>query len=155
VKYNAFVKQYNNGIDQLSFNAQTTIASSYGLLQVMYQKAIEVNWNDANGPLQPALNPALLMDTPDNLIQGDGSLNVGSVEVLKGYVTASTGGAAGCSVAAFDPSAFSKFDDFEAAWISGLKQYNCDWQNGAYGTTVVNKAKSYKPTRTDTGIQNP
>lgn len=57
-----------------SFTAQTTLAASYGLLQVMYGRAIHEGWASADG----AQNPHLLFDNPGAAIQGQGSMVVGA-----------------------------------------------------------------------------
>ncbi len=73
--------------DPLAFTAQTTIASSYGLLQVMYTTAISPmlwkNW--PKDPNPTPLNPSFLFDTAANVAEGDGSLAIGTAYVIKKY----------------------------------------------------------------------
>jgi hypothetical protein len=55
----------------LNFTAQTPLASSYGLLQIMYTTAIDsMGWEGIDG----AQNPSNLFDTDANLAAGGGSL---------------------------------------------------------------------------------
>jgi hypothetical protein len=58
----------------LTFTAQPSLAASYGLMQVMYATALDMNWQGANGKR----NPSFLFDTPENLANGGGSLEPGS-----------------------------------------------------------------------------
>ncbi len=58
--------------DADSFTAQTTLAASYGLLQVMYGRAIEERWSGSSG-LQ---NPSLLFDPPGAASSGEGELGL-------------------------------------------------------------------------------
>jgi len=154
--FNAWVAAFGNGQDPLLFNAQTTLASSYGLVQMLYVSAIELNWNNATGdPDAAVLNPALLMDTDDNLNGGDGSLHIGTVLLLKRRNFASNGGNAKCVVPTFDLTKYNAYKEFEDAHRSLLTTYNCGFSKDGltYGEYVMSGAKQYTPTRKDTGIQ--
>lgn len=59
------------------FTAQTTLAASYGLMQVMYGLAIEMRWRADDG----SQNPSKLFDPPGAVDRGEGSLLVGSRRV--------------------------------------------------------------------------
>jgi hypothetical protein len=61
------------------FTAQTAIAASYGLLQVMYGRAVEDGWTSADG----SRNPSLLFDEPGAARRGEGSLVAGAVIVRR------------------------------------------------------------------------
>lgn len=59
----------------LNFTAQTPLASSYGLLQILYTTAIApMRWTGVNG----AQNPSNLFDINQNIAAGGGSLELGS-----------------------------------------------------------------------------
>jgi hypothetical protein len=59
------------------FTAQTTLAASYGLLQMMYGLAIEKSWKTSDG----RQNPSLLFDAVGGAAHGEGSLIAGSAVV--------------------------------------------------------------------------
>lgn len=56
------------------FTAQTGLAASYGLLQIMYGRAVANKWQTSNG----AQNPGLLFDGPGSVQSGEGSLLLGA-----------------------------------------------------------------------------
>lgn len=67
----------------LNYPAQTTVAASYGLMQILYTSAIAVAWpGDPDGKR----NPALLHDTPANLERDGGSIPPGSEILRRGFV---------------------------------------------------------------------
>jgi hypothetical protein len=126
----------------LDFTAQTTIASSYGLLQIMYETAVEaMAWTGVNG----ARNPSYLLDTPTNIEAGGGSMELGS-----GYLT-SVFSRANPQVDLAVPN-FTTTADFRRAFTKAFNYYNHDGTTGDYGTDVViNRAPSFLP-RTATPI---
>jgi hypothetical protein len=77
-------------IENDPFTAQTSLAASYGLLQVTHIVAIEKAWRTADG----AQNPSLLFDTDSNLKRGGGSLSVGTLKVVNVVGTKLAGGKA-------------------------------------------------------------
>jgi hypothetical protein len=146
------------GNDRISFNAQTPMAASYGLLQALWTSIIRyTRWNDALGPGVAVLNPSLLSDTDDNLAAGDGSLNVSSIQLTRNFVLASSGGVSSCTTPTFDPNNFATVAEFQNAYRNSLNLYNCYWKDSdtgiRYGQSVINKTKNYIPKRSDTGFQ--
>jgi len=65
----------------LEFTAQTPTAASFGLMQTMYVRAIELGWETTDG----RQNPSLLFDTPANAAIGGGSLAIGTLEFYSAY----------------------------------------------------------------------
>jgi hypothetical protein len=68
-------------VRQLDFTAQLTLAASYGLMQVMYVTAIQEGWTGT----PEGQNPSFLLDTPENLLAGGGSLEPGSGFLTRRY----------------------------------------------------------------------
>jgi hypothetical protein len=141
------------GNDTLTFNAQTTLASSYGLLQEMYYNAIRIShWKDPYGPGLADVHPRFLTDEPTNLQAGDGSLHVATVHLLRKLDQASSGALQGrYGVAPFRIDKFDSFADFQSRWQIALRFYNYGMRG--YATDVLNNANNYLPSRVDTGIQ--
>jgi len=71
----------NQHLAMLEFTAQTPTAASYGLMQTMYVRAIELQWQTTDGKQ----NPSLLFDTPANTNIGGGSLSIGTRELYSAY----------------------------------------------------------------------
>src|SRR5688572_14417563 len=69
------------------FTAQTTLAASYGLLQLMYGRAIDGGWTASNG----ARNPSLLFDAIGGAARGEGSLVAGTIIVKNTLLQARSG----------------------------------------------------------------
>ena len=113
------------------FTAQTTLAASYGLLQMMYATAVTtMHWTgDANG----ARNPSLLFDTEENHARQLGSLGVGSAKVVKDFKTVM----AGSNVTVDNPAVLLSL--FIDAW----QQYNSGKRT--YGTEVGTHVPQYNP----------
>ncbi|HSY48725.1 MAG TPA: hypothetical protein VLC46_07940 [Thermoanaerobaculia bacterium] len=65
----------------LEFTAQTPTAASYGLMQTMYVRAIELKWQTTDG----RQNPSLLFDTQANTNIGGGSISIGTRELYSAY----------------------------------------------------------------------
>jgi hypothetical protein len=142
--------QRRAGNDPMTFNAQTPIATSYGLLQIMFPVAIDdIGWHDAFNDPNAVVNPSLLMDTSQNLAVGEGSLHVSTVYHLYVYTRASAGGYKGQP--AFRIDQFDNFAAFEESWRKGIRFYNKDMPG--YADDVLKYAKTYSPSRTDAGIQ--
>lgn len=56
------------------FTAQTTLAASYGLLQMTFRRLVSEKWPGVGG----AINPSFMFDTAANLEDDAGSLRVGT-----------------------------------------------------------------------------
>ena len=93
------------------FTAQTPIAASYGLLQMMYGKAIEVGWNAAG-----QRNPSMLFDREGVASTGEGSLVAGTVAVRGAVLdySARKGGL-------LPPDSY---EDLLALFLKGWERYN-------------------------------
>lgn len=93
------------------FTAQTSLAASYGLLQMTYVTAIDRKWRTADG----AHNPSLLFDTEENLKRGGGSLSVGTMMVVRSILRAMARGKVQPPLAA---------EDLLELFQSGWNEYN-------------------------------
>lgn len=141
------------GSDTFDFNAQTTLASSYGLLQQMYCNAVRYShWKNPFGPGIADIHPRFLSDTAVNLQNGDGTLHVATIQLLYQLDNASSGVYQPLfGVAPYRIDQFSSFADFEAKWQIALQFYNY-YQTG-YAASVLSFADDYTPMRVDTGIR--
>jgi len=121
----------------LDFTAQTPLAASYGLLQILYSTAIApMNWAGV-GPLKRR-NPSLLFDTPANLESGGGSLELGSGYLRRVFLKANP------LVSVSDPELFDS-SAFEAAFERALNVYNRTKPTGPYGDLVLNFSRQFEP----------
>jgi len=121
----------------LDFTAQTPLAASYGLLQILYSTAIApMNWAGV-GPLKRR-NPSLLFDTPANLESGGGSLELGSGYLRRVFLKANP------LVSVSDPELFDS-SAFEAAFERALNVYNRRKPTGPYGDLVLNFSRQFEP----------
>lgn len=112
----------------LDFTAQTTLASSYGLLRISYITAIgAVKWEALNN----AWNPSCLFDTKANWANGGGSLAPGTGYLANLFFNENVN-------PDLDPSnpAFSAPDDFANAFINAFNYYNHNTTGGPYGQTL-------------------
>lgn len=92
----------------LQFTAQTPLAASYGLLQILYSTAIApMGWSGIGG----AQNPSYLFDTDLNIAGGGGSLSVASDYLRRVFSRANP------TVSVADPS-FSSPSDFINAFTN-------------------------------------
>jgi hypothetical protein len=117
----------------IEFTAQTTVAGSYGLLQMTYVNAVsKLNWQ---GNSDGAKNPSFLFDTPSNLKNGGGSIGIATEDLRGIYRKAYK---AGATIPLF--AAPSKLDQtFVRVW---------DRYNGkpTYGPAVLGFVGLYLPT---------
>lgn len=117
----------------LAFTAQTIIASSYGLEQMLYSTAIfPMRWSgEENGQL----NPSYLFDTPTNLANGGGSLALGAGYLANVFPTVNPG------VTTFSSNAvFAR--DFRRAFN---RYSNSAVATGAYGKRVLKYSAAFLP----------
>jgi len=123
---------------RLDENAQTPTASSYGWLQPMYYKAIEIEWQGILGEV----HPSYLFDETNNLNARASSLYVGSdINVLNWHAAHHNHGEA--------PS-FADYAEFERALRRMYHRYNPAWSSPQfpnYETAVIVHAAAYVPTR--------
>lgn len=124
---------------RLDEDAQTPTASSYGWLQVMYYKAIEIQWQG----ILNEVHPSYLFDETNNLNQRASSLYVGAdVNVLNWHAAHHNYGEA--------PN-FVDYADFEGALRRMYHRYNSAWSNSQYPnyeSAVIGHAAAFLPTRT-------
>lgn len=113
------------------FTAQTAIAASYGLLQVMYGRAIDEGWASADG----ARNPSLLFDLPGAAARGEGSLVAGAAIVRRRVLEGAKRGGA-----AFPPTSP---DELLAPFVPAWQRYN-PGQKG-YAEDVASRTTSFIP----------
>ncbi len=119
----------------LDFTAQTPIASSYGLVQILYSTAIApMAWKGIDG----AKNPSHLFDTPSNTAAGGGSLELGSGYLRRMFTKANP------NVSVANPT-FGGASDFEAAFSRAFNRYNSGKEAGAYGPKVMLNAAAFVP----------
>ncbi|MGH7431005.1 MAG: hypothetical protein ACREI5_04220 [Candidatus Methylomirabilales bacterium] len=124
----------------LNLTAQTTIASSYGLLQILYSTAIApMQWQGVNGKQ----NPSLLFDTPSNVSSGGGSLVLGSGYLRRIFPTVNPPGLA------VDPD-LANPAAMERAFRRAFNNYRGDTkedalESGEYGVRVINFSKDFLP----------
>ena len=118
--------------DLLDFTAQTPLAASYGLLQILYPTAISpMQWRGVNG----ARNPSLLFDSEANLAAGGGSLPLGSNYVRRLFQRVN-------SSLLLDP-VVSNREMFDQAFSSAFQAYNL-YRDG-YGAGVLQASQNYQP----------
>lgn len=123
----------------LGFTAQTTIASSYGLLQVLYDSAIApMGWKGVNG----ARNPRFLFDTPSNVDSGGGSLVLGSGYLRRIFPRVNP------ASLAIDPN-FADPGALQGAFSKAFNVYNNkDPDTGDYGPAVLSFSNDFLPVPT-------
>ena len=127
--------------DILNFTAQTPLAASFGLLQILYSTADRpMRWGGING----ARNPSFLFDTEDNLAAGGGSLELGSGYLRRVFSTANPTINSGNPV-------FTSRAAFEQAFERAFNVYNSGRTEGTYGPSVLNFSRGFSPVAS-TGI---
>lgn len=111
------------------FTAQTTLAASYGLLQVMFGAAINNGWVTDAG----LRNPSLLFDTDGAVGRGEGSLLVGS-RILRDSVA---------RVVRRTGYSFATREDLLLLFNDAWNRYN-PGERG-YGANVAGRVLAYQP----------
>ena len=114
-------------LDLLNFTAQTTLAGSYGLFQVLHDTAVTtLKWAGLDGN-SDRKNPSYLFDTTDNLNRGGGTIGLAQELVRKFYPSGT-------------PASQSEFrQGFIKSYVDG---YN---GRASYGTEVFGFAANYGP----------
>lgn len=141
VKKKAYVKK--DPKTALSWTADTTLASSYGLMQVLFSESFD-NYNYPG--ISGQLRPYYLFDTPTNVTQGAGSLQVGSGVYVSKYRFQNGYDDTG----EFSPQ-YKTPETLDDEYKSGLFGYNgefCDFitaQHQCYGPDTMNRSKKYLP----------
>ncbi|MDQ3282375.1 MAG: hypothetical protein M3Q69_13320, partial [Acidobacteriota bacterium] len=139
------------GVDQLNFTAQTPLASSYGLLQLIPIYIMDVRKYLAGGPYywsgnNGRFNPSLLFDTDQNLTRQDdaerrndpragaGTLYMG---VMKDVILYRSQNAVGAVPVFTNPA---EFEGYLSAAFSRYPGFNAQ-----YGPNVIRYAQDYTP----------
>jgi len=127
----------------LSWPANTTLASSYGLMQVLFEESFE---NYGYAGIQGQRRPYYLFDVPANVAAGGGSVPVGSGHYVFKYRWENGFNDKQEFAPAYDtPAALD--DDYQ----NGLMGYNGDFcqtitaQKQCYGPDTMNRIKKYPP----------
>lgn len=130
----------------LEFVAQTPLASSYGLLQILYATAIlEMRWPGVTAGGQ---NPSFLFDTTENQQAGGGSLDLGTRYFVGTYREVNSG------VDHVAPQ-FADMSELRTSFIRGFNRYNHKYRNSddarystdRYGTAILGFSDKYVPVR--------
>jgi hypothetical protein len=117
----------------LSFTAQTTIAASYGLFQILFTTAIrDLKWQGV-GP-EKAQNPSLLFDTSPNHAKGGGTIGLAAEFVFK-Y---------------FPGGGIQSPADFVQAFRGAYRAYN---SRKEYSPGVIANAASFPPSQSTSIFQ--
>lgn len=146
-RWNYTIKQNKGNVNALTsgatdFSAQLSLAASYGLLQVTYVTALSERWAGNTGSCGPTspIDPDNLFDTSCNLMNGGGSLGIGTRITEANFAT---------NQAAGDPNpAVSDEPTLETYFAQAYQLYNSGF-NG-YGTGVIAHSKSFEPTPSGT-----
>ncbi len=117
------------------FTAQTSLASSYGYMQITYTTAIQkMKWTGVNG----MKNPTLLFDTDSNLNLGGGSLKIGNQYLKKLYSTYNSSISVDPSLQISGPDTF--IETFRGPWMT----YNGKGKAAtAYPNKVITRIPAY------------
>ena len=116
------------------FTAQTSLAASYGLLQMTYVTAIdELRWAGTDDGRR---NPSLLFDTDENLLAGGGSVNLGTLKVVRAFRQLDSDLATGVRV----PTGQA---EIVGVFVKAWNRYN-PWQKG-YGESVASRVSTFAP----------
>ena len=126
----------------LDFAAQTVTGASYGMLQVMWEEAIQ---NDLwAGILEPARGlvkkPKYVFDRPEYIDVGGGSVQIGVNKTVRTFVGKSNVSPTYTTFAAYETHLNSAFRWYNHAWFddsTGTKKY--------YGDMVIDRSRLYDP----------
>ena len=130
--FRIFLQAYVNGDTSKDFTAQTSVASSYGYMQMMYVTAIsKMHWAGIQGG---AKNPSYLFDSPENRAVGGGSFDLAG-EFVRGifrhlYKTEASN------------PLFNSPTDLDGRFVVVWDQYN---NSKGYGTKVLGLEGNYLP----------
>jgi hypothetical protein len=138
------------------FVAQTPTGASYGLFQMMYDTALDLDWEgvalDASGERSKA--PKYLFDRPEYVEMGGGSILLGTKLDVKSYrkVMNSKSPCKGQSVPAY-PEQLKSHAQFEKFLRKAFDGYNCAYKEPAtghsYGEGVLEFSLDYPPIQTE------
>jgi hypothetical protein len=123
-----------NNPNVLQFVAQTSIAASYGFMQILWVTAIDQGWKGVtpNGDK----NPYFLLDTPSNIARGGGSLTLGTYKLAADYRDVN-----GKNFS--DHPTFANYGDFVTKYKMALGIYNA---SPKYPGDIMNAVPPFVPT---------
>jgi hypothetical protein len=142
-----------NPSEALKFTAQTTVAASYGIMQILYSSAVAVNWK---GDREGNKNPTLLFDTPENLERDGGSIDPATSILVRSFKMNMGAIPAGYTQKHGPPPAQwvwppSTVAEWEYMWKLGLSQYNGKARHRRtptrYGEEAQPRSRSFPPAR--------
>jgi hypothetical protein len=127
----------------LNFTAQTVTGASYGMLQVMWEEAIQNDlWAGIIDP--PAAffskKPKYLFDRPEYINIGGGSVQVGANKTVRTFMGKANTSPNFDTFAAYEKHLNSAIRWYNHAWFddsSGTKKY--------YGDVVIDRSRLYAP----------
>jgi len=123
--------------EELAFTAQTPLAASFGLLQILYSPAIApMQWPGLTGTGER--NPHFLFDTDTNVRMGGGSLVLGSGYLRRVFARANP------AITMAQPN-FTDDVAFQNAYMRAFNFYNHGSGAGSYGTDVLGFAAGFLP----------
>ncbi|MBI2840604.1 MAG: hypothetical protein HYX75_19995 [Acidobacteria bacterium] len=130
-------RQVRDNPGLLDFTAQTTVAASYGYLQVLYSTAIApMAWRGPGG----RRNPSLLFDTAANIAAGGGSVELGTGYLNRVLPPANP------DVSQADPI-FTNRAGVDSTFSRAFNVYNHSSASGSYGPDVVARSLRYPSVR--------
>jgi len=119
----AFVAERTRRHQRLNpFTAQTVVAASYGLMQVLFTTAVGYTYTTGNGAVGRA---------PDGLFDENANLDLGTTTLVKKYTRKPA-----------LPSQFAHVADLANAWCRALVRYN---GGGTYGPKILKLTDGYFP----------
>lgn len=130
----------------LDFVAQTPVAASYGIFQMLYTTAIDEGWEgvtpDTKHLDQFVQAPKYLFDLPENLLINGGSIQIGTTYDVKHYRRLQASSAL-CHAQETYPTTLPDFAGYEHFLQKMFQSYNC-YEPG-YGSGVLDFARSFAP----------
>lgn len=139
-------------ISLLDFVAQTPTASSYGLFQLMYGRALEEGWKgvvlDPAKPDERDRSPKYLFDRPEYVMIGGGTMTIGSSIDADNFQKGLDGRKVCYKVWKY-PVPFTDVEQYEEALAKAFQGYNCGHTDDAnkpiYGPGVIAKSRRFLP----------
>lgn len=125
----------------LNFTAQTPLAASYGIMQMLYTTAIRpLGWTGIKSSgvcyVSPEdCNPSFLFDTDENIALGGGTITLASALLRRGFIKQNS------TVSISDPE-FNNSTLLNIAFQNMLRSYN---KRGTYPQEVMNFVGLFLP----------
>ena len=140
----------------LDFVAQTPTASTFGLFQIQFKEAVDQGWRgavpDPKNPSALSQNPKYLIDRPEYIRIGGGSIDKGTSIDVRNFATTMASKKV-CGKYQKTPVAFPAFFadgvEYERYLAIAIRGYNCalfDQNTGlSYGESVIYYSRQYLP----------